>query len=100
MFDPKSHFHLPLDASHVLVLLPRVSVGDGDNKQISRTTLENDSSSMQTAYNNIRQVENAERYIIGSKSAIEATHYEMDNFNSDEFESKAKKLLNRLNAAR
>jgi hypothetical protein len=98
MFDPKSHFHLPLDEKHLILLLPFQA--DIDNKEIHRTNLIHEMSYIQTITNNIQQIDNAERYIIGSKSAVLKAYDDMNNLNVEEFVNRSEKFARHLQDTR
>jgi hypothetical protein len=96
MFDPKSHFHMPLDEKHMILLLP-FQQDTLDIKEVHRTNLGKEMSYVQSITNNIRQIENAERYVIGSRTALDKAVYDMKNLNIDDLEGRSKKVIENLN---
>lgn len=74
IYDPTGFIRLPLDGDHLLMILPFNKEQYFNPKEIVRSYLDEEWSYMDVHYNNILQIENSERYIIGKKTALKM-HY-------------------------
>lgn len=100
MFDPASHFTMPLDAKHMLLLMPYTDEFRQNRNVINRTDMPEEMSYIQTTFSNIRQVENAERYVIGTKSNINKVLDTMENIDGNALADRSKKFVEELNNLR
>jgi hypothetical protein len=79
MIDPESQFEVALDAKHLLLLLPGSSLPEFDNKEINRINMEGKLGELISLVYNCRQIEQAERYIIGQKQNLEKALEDYEN---------------------
>jgi hypothetical protein len=100
MFDPASHFSMPLDAKHMLLLMPYTDEFRQNRNVINRTDMLEEMSYLQTITSNIRQVENAERYVIGTKSHINKVLQTMENLDGNELSERSLKFVERIHMMR
>lgn len=92
IYDPTTFIRMPLNESHLLMVVPFNDENYFDPKTISRDIVGEEESWMEACYNNIFQIENAERYIIGSKKNLEDALSFFNNLNEDEFLEKCKAI--------
>ncbi|RZK38900.1 MAG: DUF4238 domain-containing protein [Pedobacter sp.] len=71
MFDPESQFEMALDPNHLLLLLPAISLPGFDNREINRSEMFSNLAKLVALMYNCRQIDQAERYIIGKKTNLE-----------------------------
>ena len=90
IYDPNTFIRMPLNESHLLMIVPFNEENYFDPKTISREILGEEETWMEGSSNNIFQIENSERYIIGSKSNLEDALSFFNNLNEDEFIEKCK----------
>lgn len=69
-FDPKSILKLPLDSKHILMLMPENAKGL-ENRIFRRNSLR-PFSEIEKLTSNYSQMQNSERFMFGSKSALES----------------------------
>lgn len=69
-FDPNNLFYLPLDPKHMLILIPEKA--DGLENRIFRRTSKGFMAGMEKLTSNYQQMENSERFMMGTKSELES----------------------------
>lgn len=69
-FDPSNVLSLPLDSKHILKLIPKSS--EGLDNRIYRRVLKSPLSGFEKLTSNYSQMQNSERFMFGSKSALES----------------------------
>jgi Protein of unknown function (DUF4238) len=93
IYDPNEFIRLPLDEDHLLMIIPHNKDEEYFDPQIiSRSNLDEEWSYMDAHYNNIFQIQNCERYIIGRKENIENALLFFKTFNEDDFRIKTATL--------
>lgn len=92
IYDPNTFIRMPLNESHLLMIVPFNEENYFDPKTISRDILGEEETWMEGCFNNIFQIENSERYIIGSKNNLEDALSFFNNLNEDEFVEKCKAI--------
>jgi len=90
IYDPNSFIRMPLDESHLLMIIPFTKENYFDPKKISRGILSEEETWIHGNFNNIFQIENSERYVIGREKNLEDALFFFDNLNMDEFVDKCK----------
>lgn len=99
IYDPTGFIRLPLDESHLLMILPHNPQEPYfDPKMIVRSELDKEWSYIDVHYNNIYQIENSERYIIGKKQNIESALLFFKNLDPNDFYEKTKALNEKAQA--
>jgi len=69
-FDPTNILKLPLDSKHILMLMPECA--EGLEKRIFRIISRRPFAEIEKLTANYSQMQNSERYIFGSKKALES----------------------------
>ena len=69
-FDPTNLFYLPLDPKHMLILIPEKM--DGLENRIFRRTSSGFMAGMEKLTSNYQQMQNSERFILGTKKELES----------------------------
>lgn len=92
IYDPTGFIRLPLDENHLLMILPYSKEQYFKPKGIVRSFLNEEWSYMDVHYNNIFQIENSERYIIGKRASIEESIKFFENLDPNDFAEKCKKV--------
>lgn len=93
IYDPNGFARLPLDEDHLLILLPfKKDEKYYEAKEIVRSYGREDESYVEANYNNMYQIHNSERFIIGKKSNIESALDFQKSLNADEFVAKCEEL--------
>lgn len=99
IYDPTGFIRMPIDEDHLLMILPHNQQDPYfDPKMIVRSELDEEWSYMDVHYNNIFQIENSERYLIGKKQSIENALHFFKNFDSNDFFEKTKALSKKTQA--
>jgi Protein of unknown function (DUF4238) len=93
IFDPDGFVRLPLDEDYLLMLLPYKKDDQYyDPKQIVKSMDSEDEAFMDAHYNNLYQIQNSERYIIGKKENLEKALHFHNNLDEDVFVEKIKAI--------
>jgi hypothetical protein len=91
IYDPTEFIRMPLDENHLLIIVPHNPEDPYfDPNIIMRSKLDEEWSYMDANYNNIFQIENSERYIIGTKKNIEDSLLFLKNLEPNDFFEKTK----------
>ena len=69
-FDPTNLLYLPLDPKHMLILIPEKA--EGLENRIFRRTSTGFMAVMEKSTSNYQQMENSERFILGTKGGLES----------------------------
>lgn len=69
-FDPANLLYLPLDPKHMLILIPEKS--EGLENRIFRRTSKGFMAGMEKLTSNYQQMENSEKFMMGTKSELES----------------------------
>lgn len=92
IYDLTGFIKLPLDENHLLIIIPYTQEEYFDSKNIYKRNLDEEWSYMEVNYNNIFQIENSEKYLIGnSKNIKEALNF-FTNLDSNNFYERCKAL--------
>lgn len=99
-FDPNNLLYLPLDPKHMLILIPEKA--DGLENRIFRRNSTGFMAGMEKLTSNYQQMENSERFMMGTKSELES-YLETKNITekptakmSEEDKEELQKFMNKL----
>jgi hypothetical protein len=92
IYDPTGFIKLPLDETYLLLIIPYTQEEYFDPKNISKRNLDEEWSYMEANYNNIFQIENSEKYLIGSSTNIKDALAFFTNLDSNDFYERCKAL--------
>jgi hypothetical protein len=99
IYDPSGFIRLPLDEDHLLMILPHNQQDPYfDPKMIVRSELDEEWSYMDVHYNNIFQIENSERYLIGKKQNVENALSFFKNLDANDFLERTKAVSEKAQA--
>ena len=92
VYDPTVFIRMPLNENHFLTLIPSDKSTPSDSKIVTYGDASEEESWMLGHFNNVFQIENAERYIIGKQKNLEdaLTFYRF--LNIDDFENRCKEI--------
>lgn len=100
-FDPKNLFYLPLDPKHMLILIPEKV--EGLENRIFRRNSTGFMAGMEKLTSNYQQMQNSERFILGTKKELESylstkeiTEKPTDEMNDDD-KAELEKFMSKLN---
>lgn len=82
---------MPINHEYIFSLLPKSRFNEFNSKEIFRSEMEEEFSSLETTSNNLHQVSKSERFIIGKEENIKNALLLESNINTDNFINQAKK---------
>jgi hypothetical protein len=99
IYDPTGFIRMPLDEEHLLMILPYNQEDPYfDPKTIVRSNSNEEWAYADVHYNNIFQIENSERYLIGKRLNIENALFFFKNLDEKDFFEKTKALSEKAQA--
>lgn len=94
--DINTEIKMPISHEYTLSILPKSHYPEIDNTKILRHNIDVEYSYLQSIENNLFQLDNAERFIIGKKENIQDALEVQKNFDEREFENRAKKFYKKV----
>lgn len=88
--------HIPINHTHSVSLYPLTEEIDIDSKSIFRTNMNDERSYLQTLFNNSVQIEQCEKFILGSKQTLDKALVESKNFDENDFKTRSQKVVSEI----
>lgn len=94
VYNPNISIHIPINHNHSISLYPQTEEMSADIKSIFRTEMNDEISYLQTLFINSVQIEQCEKFILGSKQTLEKAVIEAKNFDEKDFKIRSQKVIN------